>query len=82
MNYTYRVRTDTIAHQARGFVTVYGVDVFDPRENAIVRSVSRLFLEKRCAEMLARTCNACQLHPAHLDSILDDTRCCFALKHL
>ena len=48
----------------------YGINVYE--NNKLIKSLSDVFLDKITAENFTEACNRCQLHPIHLNDVIED----------
>ncbi len=71
MNYTYKLRTDTIFDEDGCSHIVYGIDVVNS-DNSIKQSVPDIFFDLDKATRFVHTCNKLKLEYIHLFDVIED----------
>lgn len=71
MEYTYKLKTDTISDDEGNSVEVYGIVCSDSSSN-LIKAVSNVFTNKEEAEQFISLCNKLELSPVHLQDVIDE----------
>lgn len=69
-DFLYVMHEETKTNEEGVRYVCYGINVYE--NNDLVKSLSDVFLDRITAENFTEMCNACQLHPTHLNDVIED----------
>ena len=76
--YIYFLKEEMLRHFETGdYYISYGIGVYTVHNNRKYRAkyIGDVFLQRRQAERLVKMCNQNQLHPLHLENVIEDMLC-------
>lgn len=68
----FKLRSDKLFHEDCGDYLSYGMDIFDRRNDLLIRSIPDISVQRTALEQLIMQCNKSCVDIIHIDDIIED----------